>query len=191
MQRFQCLPACWALERKHKAVRKYGTASTNTTRFDLSMLEEVCAEQISILGKNTDFVASAHLIEPREISPHLRQYLVGTQVIKQASVCWTSAEVKLESGATVRKDDVVLYRSSDAPCPYHCFLKVDGILAVLLSTCTFVDVNFERGAAKFQEEHAQHNMAIMRAEKLLCSVIYSKAANGQLTVLLPAHLCAL
>ena len=141
-------------------------------------------------------MASAHLIEPREISPHLRQYLVGTQVIKQASVCWASAEVKLESGAAVRKDDVVLYRSSDAPCPYasaraHCFLKVDGILAVLLSTCTFVDVNFERGAAKFQEEHAQHNMAIMRAEKLLCSVIYSKAVNGQLTVLLPAHLCAL
>ena len=47
VQRFQCLLACWALERKHKAVRKYGTASTNTTRFDLSMLEEVCAEQIS------------------------------------------------------------------------------------------------------------------------------------------------
>ena len=62
------------------------------------------------------------------------------------------------------------------------------------STCTFVDVSFEsfeRGVAKFQEEPEQHNMGIMRAEKLLCSVIYSKAANGQLTVLLPSHLCAL
>ena len=118
-QRFKCLLACWSLERKHKTARKDGAAATNTTRFDVSLLEEGTAEHISLLGKEEAFSNQAHVVQPHPVSKKLKQLLVQNNLVLEHYACFTSTAIKLKYRATIKKGDMVLYRAGgSSACPY-------------------------------------------------------------------------
>ncbi|CAE7782389.1 unnamed protein product [Symbiodinium sp. CCMP2592] len=104
------LPACWVLE----AARKYGSASSNTIRFDTSLLEEVTAEHLSVMGKEEGFHLRAHLLQPHACTAKLKKSLVQYNVLRQEDECMTSTMTRLKHGAIIKKGDMVLHGNEPA-----------------------------------------------------------------------------
>ena len=120
-QRLRCLPACWSLERKHKTARKYGSASSNTVRFDTSLLEEVTAEHLSVMGKEEIFNLRAHLLQPLACTAKLKKTLMQYNVLRQEHECMASTMTRLKHGAIIKKGDLTLQANEPGhECAYTC-----------------------------------------------------------------------
>ncbi|CAE7784554.1 unnamed protein product [Symbiodinium sp. CCMP2592] len=184
------LPACWVLE----AARKYGSASSNTIRFDTSLLEEVTAEHLSVMGKEEGFHLRAHLLQPHACTAKLKKSLVQYNVLRQEGECMTSTMTRLKHGAIIKKGDMVLHGSEPGhECPYrcakvHCCIELHNIALVMLAPATFLQQRWDMNMLKFREEAGDPQIYIIGADDLLCSVVYNKANDGTLTVLPPAYL---
>ena len=194
LNRFSCLPACWSLERKHKVVRKYGSASTNTRRFDQSLLEEVTAEHLAILCKAVHFQPAAHLVDPYPVPPKQVSALVAANIITATDNCCCSSLCHLASGAPVSKKDFVLHKPpahAQGPMRFCCgrvehLLQVGDVAAAVVSVCTPLSIDSDRRVAKWQ--HKPSDMYIMEADAMICSTIHN-LSDDQVTTLLPGHLC--
>ncbi|CAJ1432338.1 unnamed protein product [Effrenium voratum] len=194
LNRFSCLPACWSLERKHKVVRKYGSASTNTRRFDQSLLEEVTAEHLAILCKAVHFQPAAHLVDPYPVPPKQVSALVAANIITATDNCCCSSLCHLASGAPVSKKDFVLHEPpahAQGPMRFCCgrvehLLQVGDVAAAVVSVCTPLSIDSDRRVAKWQ--HKPSDMYIMEADAMICSTIHN-LSDDQVTTLLPGHLC--
>ncbi|CAE7284076.1 unnamed protein product [Symbiodinium sp. CCMP2592] len=184
------LPACWVLE----AARKYGSASSNTIRFDTSLLEEVTAEHLSVMGKEEGFHLRAHLLQPHACTAKLKKSLVQYNVLRQEDECMTSTMTRLKHGAIIKKGDMVLHGNEPGhECPYrcakvHCCIELHNIALVMLAPATFLQQRWDMNMLKFREEAGDPQIYILAAYDLLCSVVYHKANDGTLTVLPPAYL---
>ena len=194
-QRFGFLPACWSLERKHKTARKYGTASSNTVRFETSLLEEVTAEHLACLGKDGDaFSLQAQVLQPHAATAKLKRMLMQYNVMGQEDECMTSSMIRLRHGAIVKRGDMVLHAAEPGQeCAYTCAkvhycIQLHKTALVMLSAAVFLQQRWDQNMLKFREEQGDHQIYISYADDLLCSVVHNKAHDGTLTVLPPAYL---
>ena len=105
--RHQMLPSCFTAERKHTAITKYATPMKYTGAYERSLLEQVVAQEVSVLQQPGCFTEGVHLTQPCNASKRCLQWLsdILGEDISQAT---TSLEAKLESGCRVSKGDVVL-----------------------------------------------------------------------------------
>lgn len=194
-QRFGFLPACWSLERKHKTARKYGTASSNTVRFETSLLEEVTAEHLACLGKDGDaFSLQAQVLQPHAATAKLKRMLMQYNVMGQEDECMTSSMIRLRHGAIVKRGDMVLHAAEPGQeCAYTCAkvhycIQLHKTALVMLSAAVFLQQRWDQNMLKFREEQGDPQIYISYADDLLCSVVHNKAHDGTLTVLPPAYL---
>ena len=195
LARFRCMPACWTLERKHKSVRKYGTAASNTSNFEQGLLEETVAEQLALLSSDSPFRAGPHLLQPHPVSAKVMAQLRQSNIVSQSDSCNCSKECRLASGAVLQTGDVVLHHAAadnESPVPFCCgrlqwLIEVDGYVAGIVSRCEYVSHDTAKQVAKWRI--AGEALAIMQVDAFLCSVVYNDGHGGILTTLLPRHLC--
>ena len=195
LARFRCMPACWTLERKHKSVRKYGTAASNTSNFEQGLLEETVAEQLALLSSDSPFRAGPHLLQPHPVSAKVMAQLRQSNIVSQSDSCNCSKECRLASGAVLQTGDVVLHHAAadnESPVPFCCgrlqwLIEVDGYVAGIASRCEYVSHDTAKQVAKWRIAGAA--LAIMQVDAFLCSVVYNDGHGGILTTLLPRHLC--
>ena len=67
LQRWNFLPSCWALERKHKVVARYATAATNLLSYEKGILEETLSHDLSCLHSTTNFLPGMRLVQPHTL----------------------------------------------------------------------------------------------------------------------------
>ena len=85
-RRWLQLPACWALERKHKTPRKFGGTHCKLSTYEKGIMAATTMEHISILATNADlFNTDCHLVDPRTPSKKLENIL---KCINALSLGW-------------------------------------------------------------------------------------------------------
>ena len=122
LQRWKQLPTCWAMERKHKTPRKFGSAQCNLATHETGLLSGVTSEHISILLQNEElFKVGCHLVDPHPCPKRL-QSLLKSQIIFIETML-QSNECRLQSGILCKAGDVVFLQgtpSSTQPFQWGC-----------------------------------------------------------------------
>ena len=186
--RFRCLPACWTMERKHKAVRKHGSGIFNTVAYERSPLEEVLADHMEALTAEGTFKEGLHLCNPSKPSKKLLQLLAQEKLFLSQNDVFTSHSLATE--AVCSKGDYVLSQSSGSTFPYslllvEALLQVDSCILVVNKPGEFIKFEKHKKCIVWRETDAQWCM--VSAKHLVAPVIWHKATDGKVTTLLPAN----
>ena len=184
------LPGVWALERKHKDVRKYGNILCNTSQWDKSMLSSLVAEHMYDLEMGTDLFRPGPFLEntrkpTKKMTAALCQLGLG-----QDFLCSNSC--RLASGGTVTAGDVVYLQSTAVQYEagqIHSFFQspVAGDLA-LVERFKCQEVLSTSSVSKWIVCSPRH-LAFVQLGDIECPVTYS-SAKGKVTCLTPAYLWA-
>ena len=185
--RHQMLPSCFTAERKHKAITKYATPMKYTGAYERSLLEQVVAQEVSVLQQPGCFTEGTHLTQPCNASKRCLKWLsdILGEDIGQAT---TSLEAKLESGCRVSKGDVVLYASVSSTMQFNVgevllHFQMHEACWTVLKMWTMV--NQYKPGQQHAVCKATEDMGLIEAADLLTPAAYAQATSENVTVLLP------
>lgn len=180
------LPSCFGMERKHKAVRKFGNNICNTANYERSLLEELLREHLAMLDQE-DLLDGCHLVNAGAPSKKMAEMLKDAGVLAPNDSCLASRVAKLASGNLCTKGDVVFLR--DDPANYLKCGKVQGLFEAgslpmcLLQTYIFAGFKIKPLATKWT---SSGQLLWAPLHTILCSVPFSKGNNGEIICLTPA-----
>ena len=197
LQRWQQLPSCWALERKHKVPRKYGSNQFGLEAYNKAVMTGVTQEHVGKLLKDEElFVHSSHIISKTALGKPLESLLRANDWLLPGMEA--SGTCRLENGMLCKSGDILFYRkaeasSSTAGFPWacgslkHCISAAGFELAVMLS---FLFVKEKPGTHASVWQSNPDKFQLVRLQDLLQPAIYSHGNDGCVTCLLPAPLSA-
>ena len=197
LQRWQQLPSCWALERKHKVPRKYGSNQFGLEAYNKAVMTGVTQEHVGKLLKDEElFVHSSHIISKTALGKPLESLLRANDWLLPGMEA--SGTCRLENGMLCKGGDILSYRkaeasSSTAGFPWacgslkHCISAAGLELAVVLS---FLFVKEKPGTHASVWQSNPDKFQLVRLQDLLQPAIYSHGNDGCVTCLLPAPLSA-
>ena len=194
MQRYQGLPSCWSLERKHKIARRYGTGLYNTTCYEDTLLKEVTADHLSVLKESATYQPGAHLLAPHLASRKLQAYLAETGIATAQHHCQVSNSAKLKCGSTCKVGDYVLHMLPQAPGSdfdfsagrLECILQLGSLKVVIVQALTLKEHCWKKKVAKWSP--SLHNLHVVELDLVVAVMVFNKGLNGDITTLLPPHL---
>ena len=99
----KCLPSCFCLERKHKAVKKFAQATCNTVQYERGVLMDVLAQELFDLKTSTNFCKIFALQTKGRMSAKLKALASKAVPFSEG---FASAGLHLNPGHC-RKDDFV------------------------------------------------------------------------------------
>ena len=103
------LYACWVHERKHKQIRRYACAATNTRTYERTVLEEITCQQIFELKQPNVLSTRAGLIEPtRTLGKHKAKILLDAMQLPNTSKVRVAMCSRCNALSCCTKGDVVL-----------------------------------------------------------------------------------
>ena len=186
--RWRQMPACWAMERKHKLPRRYGSAHCNLSSFDKGVLTSVTVQQIHTLLNDTDlFNTSCHLINPRPLPKKLVEKLKELNFFFEGLQSATGC--KLASGSSCSLGDVVFLQGGMGGFPWRCgkvkHLLLAGVQVCLLEMFTFIDT---KGKHATMWHSSTDCLELALLEELVQPVVHNFGKNGKVTCLTPAPL---
>ena len=111
LQRLHCLPSCFTRERKHKAVKKYMQAILNTSSYEVSVLQEVVAQDLFEAKAEGVFSTKVRLEHKSKASKKFLAYVERHFAFESCFVCST---LSLHPAGKACKQDIVLYQSDSA-----------------------------------------------------------------------------
>lgn len=190
LRRWSQLPACWALERKHKQPRKFGSVHCKLVTYEKGLLSAVSMEHINTLVTQHDlFKASCHLINPSGLTKKLEKMFQELQCFVPGMVY--SKRCILQNGATCYKDDVVFMQKHPGGNEFwQCgqvkhFFDAAGLLLCLVDMFTLLGLRAGTESSKWQAGGA---LKLVDVREVLQPVIHSHGKDGTLTCLTPALL---
>ena len=191
LKRWSQLPACWALERKHKTARKYGSNHCRLGTYEQGLLASVTMEHISILVGDADlFKTTCHLIEPRDLPKKLEATLKSMHCFVPGMLCSNSA--MLQSGSICKANDVVFLEKLPGATSYiwSCgqakhFLAAFELQFCLVEVFTFLT---QREGTMSSSWTTSNSLQLVPLGKLLQPVAHTFGKDGQVLCLTPAPL---
>ena len=157
LHKFKLLPACWVQERKHKCVKRYSTAISNTTIFERSVLAEVICHDLAAIQDPLVFKEGPRLLKNSKVTKKMKALLesMGQNVTED---CYSCATAVLHPAGLCHKGDVVLMRGPSqvnaGQVWIHAFFN--GVCMTLMSKWKLISYNASNGFAVFkQEDHAE------------------------------------
>ncbi|CAE7202212.1 unnamed protein product [Symbiodinium sp. CCMP2592] len=109
LQRWQQLPSCWALERKHKVPRKYGSNQFGLEAYNKAVMTGVTQEHVGKLLKDEElFVHSSHIISKTALGKPLESFLRANDWLLPGMEA--SGTCRLENGMLCKSGDILFYR---------------------------------------------------------------------------------
>ena len=190
LQRWQCLPACWTLERKHKVIRRHGGLCCNMAHYENFVMRETLFEQIAALTQqDTTLTASGcYLVKPHKPTKKMQAYLASLNMLPKDSSVFCAKSCKLDNGHVATVGDVVLFQK-DITLPFRCgkleCLLDLGQLFGIVTEYTLVDNMVDKNAMKFDSTNV--SKTLVPALVIESPVTHSFTA-GSVVCLTPAHL---
>lgn len=114
LQRWQCLPACWSLERKHKVIRRHGGLCCNMAHYENFVMRQTLFGQIAALTQPgpTLTASGCYLVKPHKPSKKVQAYLASLNLLPQGSSVLCAKSCKLDNGHVATVGDVVLFQKN-------------------------------------------------------------------------------
>ena len=192
LRHFGILPACWSVERKHKAIRRQGGNCCNLKVYDQFVMREVLAEQIGILSKEHEEIGShGSLVKATKPDKALQKLLAQHCLILSGQECLYSKSCRLGSGMLVAAGDAVFLHGASAgrvQCGFvWAFLLLGTSQVALLEEMPMLEYQADRHAVKFNV--ASKTICLAPVTSLAAPVVFSRGSNV-VTCLIPAHLKA-
>lgn len=192
LARWSQLPACWALERKHKTPRRYGSLHCNLPTYEQNLLSSVTMEHISILVGNADlFKAECHLIGPGDLPKKLEATLKNMSCFVPGMVCSNSA--MLQSGSICKANDVVFFEQLPGATDHlwRCgqakhFLAALGFQLCLVDVFTLVSQRHGTSSSTWAKSASCLQLILLA--KILQPVVHTYGKDGNILCLTPAPL---
>ncbi len=184
----KCLPSCWAMERKHKVVRKYGNNIMNTIQYEKSLLSEVLREHLAHLEADEEnFTEGAHMINPVPTTKKVQKQLMDIGFVLAGTTSFSSNTCRLASGAICTVGDFVLVGCA-GPSPYkcgqvQCIFQVSSLEMCLLQIYSFLGDKVGTQATKWKQGG---HLELVAVGAVLSSVVYSHVGKDELLCLTPA-----
>ena len=191
LKRWSQLPACWALERKHKTARRYGSNHCRLGTYEQGLLASVTMEHISILVGDADlFKTTSHLIGPRDLPKKLEATLNSMHCFVPGMLCSNSA--MLQSGSICKANDVVFLERLPGATSYiwSCgqakhFLAAFELQFCLVEVFTFLT---QREGTMSSSWATSNSLQLVPLGKLLQPVAHTFGKDGKVLCLTPAPL---
>ena len=111
LQQFGMLPACWVLERKHKAIRRHGGATFNMGHYGETVTREMLCEEIMAHGdeKHGLQLEKCCLVNPVVVPKKLKESLLQYKLCLGFGDCFKSQSCKLKNGMKAFVGDFILF----------------------------------------------------------------------------------
>lgn len=121
LQRWQCLAACWSLERIHKVTRRHGGLCCNMAHYENFVTRETLFGQIAALTQSgpTLTASGCYLVKPHKPSKKLQAYLASLNLLPKGSSVLCAKSCKLDNGHVATVGDVVLFQKN-VTWPFRC-----------------------------------------------------------------------
>ena len=190
LKRWSQLPSCWALERKHKQPRKFGSVHCKLVTYEKGLLSAVSMEHINTLvSQHYLFKTSCHLINPSGLTKKLEKMFQELRCFAPGMMY--SKCCILQNGATCHRDDIVFMEKLPGDNEFwQCgqikhFFDAAGCLLCLVDMFKCLGVRAGTESSKWQ---AGGGLKLVDVRQVLQAVIYSHGKDGSLTCLTPALL---
>ena len=183
LQRFQKLPSCFAMERKHRFVCRFAASICNTSRYEKSLLQECLAEEQCHLRKSGIFRDDVHLLQPHVASKafhSLMEQRFGKAIVKEHLL--VSAKCQLEK-SLCSKQDIVLLQSWCA-IEILTFLSLEGEIFAFANVLQLEHEDMETGSTVWVDNAKQ---CLTPASDLLCPLMYTREPK-KIIALIPGQL---
>lgn len=193
LQRWKQLPTCWAMERKHKTPRKFGSAQCNLATYEVGILSSVTSEHIGILLQDVDlYKTGCYLIQAQPCSKRLEGLLKGCNLWFEGMA--SSNSCRLHSGVLCKTGDVAFLQNTLASAPsfkWGCcqvkyFLQAGNLKLCVVDMFSFLEARRHTYASSWQSSAG--SLKLISAENILQPVLHTFGKGGRLTCLTPAPL---
>jgi len=189
LRKFKFLPNCWPLERKHKVMKRYGSAMQNTCDYDRAVLYECTGLHLFDLSIADLFVYSVGPVTPRAAPRKMKRLLAKFLELsaEEEAGIMTSVEARYGEVGTCHKGDVVLVPDQGelvaAEVWFH--VLVMDIPLTLLALWEPLWRNPVLGSAKWAPTDTRLELFETHDIRGVCT--YKRYADGVVT-LAPSHL---
>ncbi|CAE7515104.1 unnamed protein product, partial [Symbiodinium sp. CCMP2592] len=112
LQRHGCLPSTFTSERKHKTISAFATRLQKTAAFEIHLLNQVLATEITTLTQAGLFPDSCQLVKPKKPNKHQLQFL-NQFVDCSATEAMVASIARLARGGAIHANDVVVFHQED------------------------------------------------------------------------------
>lgn len=189
LQRWQCLPACWSLERKHKVIRRHGGLRCNMAHYENFVMRETLLGQIAALTQPgpTLTASGCYLVKPHKPSKKVQAYLASLNLLPKGSSVLCAKSCKLDNGHVATVGDVVLFQK-DVTLPFRCgkleCLLDFGPLFGIVAEYTLVDNMLDKNAIKYDSANVSKTLVpVLEIE----SPVTHSFTHGRMVCLTPPH----
>ncbi len=183
LQRFGHLPNCFACERKHKSISQFATKLQKTKDFELHLLTQVVAQEITKLEEPDLFPCHVVLLKPRHAKRAELQAL-NQFVSESLPAAMVSSCARLSTGAQCHCTDLVVFSMEGQWQLGHVQFHVQ--FQELFATLVQL---WDVAETRFDQQHAICNvteqMGLIHTETILFPLVYQMRANQKAHVLLP------
>ncbi|CAL1139986.1 unnamed protein product [Cladocopium goreaui] len=193
LERWKQLPTCWAMERKHKTPRKFGSAQCNLATYEIGIMSAVTSEHISILLQDEDlYKTGCYLVEAHRCSKNLEGLLKQCNLWVEGMA--SSSSCRLQCGMICKAGDVAFLRGtlSNTPsfkwgcCQVKHFLQAGNLKLCVVDMFNFLEARANTFASSWQGTTG--SLKLISAENILQPVLCTFGKSGKLTCLTPAPL---
>ena len=180
-----CLPSCFCLERKHKAVKRAAQATQNLKAYEAGVLMDVAAQELYDLKECKSFTGKLCLGTHARPSHNFKQVI--SKYFSFGEV-FTSSQLLLYPIGKASKGDFILFFEEDGQIgggEICLHIELDHMnLWSLIKVCTFDSYN----AATCSGCWTRTESNIFLQSTLISQPLIWKEFNGKITTLVPMHL---
>lgn len=179
LQRFKKLPACFAMERKHRFICKFASRVCNTLVYEQTLLQECLAEELFHLKQPGLFTEGIHLVNGHKASKEFHALMEKTFGHKiPVEFLEVSARCKLEK-AMCTKADIALAKPFSA-------VEVVAFVAYCGNVFAFaksfqLDMDDEVHGSTVWLDAGEHSL--VPATDLLCPLVHTRSKNKVRTLI--------
>ena len=176
------LPSCFAMERKHRYVVRFGAPVTKLKHYEESVLRELLADELHHLSQPDVFRLGVYLLRPTPVTKRLHK--VVTSVFGPAvpmANCQCSATCHLNRAVASKGDRVLIE-------PWACgevlgFIACNGQIYAWVASHKMLEDKESTGSAVWE---ASAEQLFVPAEQLLCPLVWNlDKGTGRITTLIP------
>ena len=187
LHRHGCLLSTFTSERKHKTISAFATRLQKTTAFEIHLMKQVLAMEITTLTEPGRFPDSCQLVKPKKPNKQQLQFL-NQFVDCSASEAKVASVARLARGGAIHAQDVVVFRQDNGRWDlgqvlFHLELGDDK--ATLVQRWRPTETQKTKQFAKCSITNEQ---GFVTMDSILYPLVYSKTSESEATVLLQYQL---
>ena len=192
LARFEFIPWCFTLERKHRLVKRFATAQRKTMTMAKSTYRDVINHELAQLRNSDVFKTGYFLVEKAKPSKDMMKYFLENFSNGQPLPdIYVSRIARIEPSGYVTAGDIVLVKSDTSTKKWDAGelwtnVEFDGDTFSIVTMYSMREYNSQLCAATWDVRSVP---VFIRTSDILCSVMYKKAADGsQVVTLIPLRL---